>query len=74
MATVDVHAGIIGAVAMLHVEDGARVGWGDTIMDIECMKVFYAVQAPAAGIVRLGRVALGQVVGESDIVATVETE
>lgn len=60
-----------GSVALRHADDGANVGAGETILDIECMKTMWPVYAPAAGVVRY-RVELGEVVGEGDVVAVIE--
>lgn len=70
--TVDLRADMVGSVALFHLEDGATVATGEQIMDIECMKVFYPVVATVAGVVRL-RVVLGAVVGQGDVVASIET-
>lgn len=73
MKTFDATSPLTGSVAMLRAEDGARVAKGDAIVEIECMKAFFPVDAPAAGVVRL-KVALGQVVDTGDVVAVIETD
>ena len=72
MAAVDVLSPLTGSVALLRAEDGARVERGDTVLEVESMKTFWPVEAPASGIVRL-QVALGEVVGENQLVAIIET-
>lgn len=69
---VDVFPPLDGAVMLHNVEDGARVAAGDRLMEIECMKTLWPVEAPAAGIVRI-IAGLGQVVGTDQPVATIET-
>lgn len=60
-----------GTVALRHVEDGAKVAAGETIVEIECMKTLWPAAAPIAGIVR-HKAELGQFVSANDVVATVE--
>jgi biotin carboxyl carrier protein len=60
-------------VALRVVESGMRVEKHDKIIEIESMKTFWPVTAPCAGIVR-HRVELGEVVGQDQVVATIETE
>ena len=62
---------IAGVVATFLVEDGASVDKGERIMDIECMKSFFPVEAPAAGIVHF-KVELGEAVGQDEVVAQIE--
>lgn len=62
---------VMGTVASFFVDDGAEVAAGDTVVEIESMKTFFSVAAETAGIVRL-KVALGEVVGEDDVLAEIE--
>jgi biotin carboxyl carrier protein len=70
---VDVVSEMIGSVALRRVDDGAKVEAGDAIVDIECMKTFWPIHAPVAGIVT-HRVDLGAVVGQDEVVAVIEVE
>lgn len=72
MRVTDVICEVTGSVSLHHVDDGAMVAAGDPILEVECMKVFFPVYAPAAGIVR-HRVELGAVVGDGDVIAVIET-
>jgi biotin carboxyl carrier protein len=67
----DVLADIPGTVATLHVADGAQVDKGEPVAEIECMKTFFPIVAPAAGIVRL-HVRLGEMVGQDQLIASIE--
>ena len=73
MPTVNVLSDLSGSVALRVVESGMHVAKHDKIIEIESMKTFWPVEAPCAGIVH-HRVELGEVVGQDQIVATIETE
>ena len=73
MKAVDVRATIPGTITIIHVQDGARVDAGETILEVECMKTLWPVSAPAAGVVRL-RAAAGELIGQDQVVATIEAE
>jgi len=66
-----VRAEITGNVWKIDVEDGARVGGGDTLIIMESMKMEIPVESPAAGVCRL-RVAEGDSVQEGDVLAEIE--
>ena len=68
---IEVRSDIAGVVAMFSVEDGDSVEKGDRILDIECMKSLFPVDAPKAGIVRL-KVELGEAIGQDEVVAIIE--
>ncbi len=57
-----------GTLCLLQCETGSRVSRGEVIAQIECMKVQFAVESPADGIIEW-RYDLGEVVGPSDILA-----
>jgi biotin carboxyl carrier protein len=71
MRLVEVRAEMTGSLALRHADDGAMVEQGETIVEIECMKTFWPITAPVAGIVR-HKVELGAVVGQDEVVAVIE--
>lgn len=71
MTEVPVLSPIVGAVAQWSVEDGAQVEADEVVGQVESMKVFFEVRAPAAGTLRY-RVELGEVVGQDDVIAVIE--
>lgn len=73
MKITEVIAPLVGTVSQYLVEDGATVTEGETILEIEAMKMMFGVEAPASGIVRY-RVPLGAVVGQDETVAVIEGE
>lgn len=70
-ASVDVHSPLTGSVNLVYVENGARVAAGDRLVEVECMKTLWPVDAPADGIVSL-HVSPGEVVGENQLIATID--
>lgn len=72
MAIVEVRAFSDGMVAVCLAEDGAAVAEGEALIEIEAFKMFTRIEAPAAGIVHY-RVALGELVGDNDLLAVIET-
>lgn len=73
MKLVDVTTDILGSLALWNVEDGAAVEEGEPIAEIECMKVFMRVEAPATGIIRC-KMVLGEIVGQDDVIAVIEVQ
>lgn len=71
MRFVEVRAEMTGSIALRRVDDGAMVEAGEAIAEIECMKTFWPLNAPVAGIVR-HKVELGAVVGQDEVVAVIE--
>jgi biotin carboxyl carrier protein len=69
----DVICVIVGSLSDLAVDEGDMVRKGQMICQIESMKVMFPQYAPEAGIVHF-EVELGELVGEGEIVAWVETD
>lgn len=64
---------IVGSLSDLSVDNGDMVFEGQMICQIECMKTYFPVYAPVAG--RVEFVAeLGDIVGESEVVAWIVRE
>lgn len=61
-------AEVVGALADLVVDAGARVRRGDVIAQLESMKTFFPLYATDDGTVEFA-VELGEVVGEGEVVA-----
>lgn len=61
-----------GVFSYQHFEDGAQVEKGQSIGEVELMKTFYSVEAPASGKVRY-LVALGEMVAAGQALAEIET-
>jgi Pyruvate/2-oxoglutarate dehydrogenase complex, dihydrolipoamide acyltransferase (E2) component, and related enzymes len=59
-----------GVVMMFHVESGAAVAEGDTLAEIEMMKVFQRVEACATGTVEWV-VALGETVHQDTLLGKI---
>jgi len=70
---VAVRSPLTATVATWLVEDGARVAFDDQVVELEAMKMFTPVSAPASGILRY-RATLGEVVGEGDLLAVIEKD
>jgi biotin carboxyl carrier protein len=64
-------AEITGTLSYWLVEDGAAVQEGEHVADVECMKVFFPVYAPAAGVLRYAA-KLGEVLAQDQVLALVE--
>ena len=73
MKIVEVFTDIPGSLAVWHVEDGSRVEEGEAVCEVECMKTMMRVPAPASGILRC-KMQLGEVVGQDDVIAEIETQ
>lgn len=65
---IEVHAPVFGSLAMLHAENEAEVELGDRICEIEAMKTYFSVIAPAKGKLTW-RLGLGEVIGTGEIIA-----
>ena len=65
-----VFAPCLGTVAAFHVSSGARVESGEGIADIEMMKIFVRVEAPASGEIEWV-VPLGAVIGEGEMIGKI---
>lgn len=65
--TAEVRSPCLGVASMRLAEEGAKVEKGAIIMQIEVMKFFYDVLAPASGRVAW-RVKLGQLVEENQVI------
>ena len=64
-------ASIYGSLAVIDKPSGSVVKKGETIAQIECMKSFWELIAPADGVIHW-RLTLGEVVGQDEIVAQIE--
>jgi acetyl-CoA/propionyl-CoA carboxylase, biotin carboxylase, biotin carboxyl carrier protein len=64
---------LVGTVCSQLCEDGATVAAGEHVVEIEAMKMMFPLAAPVGGKVRF-TVSLGQVVGQDDVVAVIESE
>lgn len=62
---------LAGSVNDIFFKTGDRVEVGDTIMQIDLMKMLFPVDAEVAGIVTL-RVVAGQSIQEGDVLAEIE--
>jgi biotin carboxyl carrier protein len=62
---VKIFSPVFGTLAMIYVESGGEATAGENIAQVEAMKVFFEVPAPATGIVRWS-VELGETIGEGD--------
>jgi acetyl-CoA/propionyl-CoA carboxylase biotin carboxyl carrier protein len=62
---------LTGSISTFLVEDGAEVAEDETVIEIEAFKMFTAIRAPCAGIIRL-KCTLGEVVGDDDLLAEIE--
>ena len=72
MAVHELRAEIPGTLALYHCESGAHVEAGEPIAEIECMKTFFTLNAPEAGVVAFV-LDLGAVVGQDEVIATIST-
>ena len=72
MARVPIYSPLTGSVAVLLAEDGALIAEDEPIMELEAFKMITGINAPVAGKIYY-RVALGEVVGEDDVLAVIET-
>ena len=73
MTETPVLAPLVGTMSQQLVENGTKVEAGEVICEIEAMKMMFSVEAPVAGSVRF-IAQLGQVVGQDEIVAVIESE
>jgi biotin carboxyl carrier protein len=73
MANIPVHPELTGMLAVQIAEDGAYVEKGDRIGEVECMKAFFPLDAPASGYITW-HIELGGVVGPEDVVAEIKLE
>lgn len=71
--TENVHTEVTGMLAMINAETGAIVEKGEQIGQIESMKVYFPLDAPASGKI-VWRVDLGAVVGPDDVIAEIEED
>ena len=60
-----------GTLCLLQCETGARVSRGEVIAQIECMKVQFAIEAQADGVIEW-RYNLGEVVGPADVLGYIK--
>ena len=61
-----------GSVIAVHVEEGASVEAGDTLLVLEAMKMEHGIRAPHSGVVRAIHFGVGERVGEGAVLAEVE--
>ncbi len=73
MAKIPVHTELTGMLAVQSAEDGAFVQEGDRIGEVECMKAFFPLDAPASGYITW-YIELGGVVGPEDVIAEIRQE
>lgn len=69
----DVKSPMPGTIIAVNVADGQRVNEGDLLLSIEAMKMEHQLRSPLNGIVRVGRLHLGDLVKANQIVATIST-
>ena len=71
---VEVTAELTASVLRCHVEPGARVAEGDTLLVVESMKMEIPIAAPVGG--RVEKVAVGpqDLVAEGDVLVVVEPD
>lgn len=69
----DINCEIVGVLSDLAVDDGETVRRGQLICHVESMKTMFPLSAPEAGIVHFN-VELGEMVGQGECVAWVETD
>ena len=67
-------ADVSGNVWKLHVAEGDRVAAGDTLLVVEAMKMEFAVDAPAAGVIRALRCSEGTLVSAGDALLVIADE
>ena len=70
---IEVCAQVVGSLSDLAVDDGDLVEQDQMICSLESMKVMFPIYAPAAGRVTFLR-ELGEIVGEGEPVAEIETD
>ena len=63
-------APVVGSLSQQHCGDGATVKAGESLGEIECMKMLYSIAAPCDGIVRWVA-GLGSFVGEGEVIAEI---
>ncbi len=73
MSPVKIHTDVAGTVWKILAEPGAQLAAGDAILIMESMKMEIPVEAPRAGRLAEVRVAAGDVLGEGEVVAILET-
>lgn len=61
----------VGLIAMVLAEDGATVAAGEVVAQVECMKTFFDVAAPTAGVVKWN-IEPGSQVAQDEILGVVE--
>ena len=66
----EVVAQVVGTLSDMAVDDGETVVEGQLLCQIECMKTYFPLYAPRAGVVHFER-ELGEVIGEGETVAVV---
>ena len=71
MSKTQITSPVVGTLALLHVENGATVAAGETIGEVESMKMYLGLVTSVGGVVRW-RYNLGEIVGEGDVIAEVE--
>lgn len=71
MAQTPIRSPMVGMVSMVFVETGATVAKDERVAEIECMKTFFGVTAPKAGVLKL-RIEPGSYVGQDEVLGWVE--
>lgn len=61
---------VVGTLSIIYADEGATVDAGDTVGECESMKLFFPLVAPVAGTVHW-RFNLGEIVGETDVIAEI---
>ncbi|MDO8490490.1 MAG: biotin/lipoyl-binding carrier protein [Dehalococcoidia bacterium] len=72
MAIEKMEAPIVGKIIKCYVKVGDKVKEGDTICDLESMKMENPILTPVTGVVKEINVAPGKVVQAGDHIATIE--
>lgn len=66
-----IEAEMSGVLAAVSAVSGAIVQEGDSVGEIECMKSFWPIVSPSSGILTW-LISLGDMIGQDQIIATVE--
>ena len=72
MADIKVTSDVNGMVRKLEVLPGARVGAGDTLILLDCMKMEIPVLAPRSGTLKSVLIEEGAIVAEGQVLAIIE--
>lgn len=68
---IEVLSDMDGCLSSVLVDDGCEVEEGEKIAEIELMKTFFPVEAPASGVITF-KIALGEIVEHGGLIAIIE--